>query len=161
TTEIPIVFNSNDDPVKLGLVASLNHPGGNVTGVSLLGTTGVIGKRMEILHQLVPGAVLYGHLINAKSPNPQGDTNDARAAANAIGQEIVVVNVSPEHDLEAAFADLAAQKVGALLVQSDPLFDNQRERVVGLAARSGIPAMYGRREMAAAGGLISYGSNLA
>jgi putative ABC transport system substrate-binding protein len=161
TTTIPIVFNSNDDPVKLGLVESMNRPGGNITGVSLLTTAGVIGKRFYMLHQLVPKADLYGLLVNGQSVNAEGDTKEVLAVARAIGQQIVVESVGPDRDLDAAFSNFVQHRIGALLVQSDPLFDNQRDRVVALAARNAVPAIYGRREMATAGGLMSYGSNLA
>jgi putative ABC transport system substrate-binding protein len=161
TKTIPIVFNSNDDPVRLGLVASLNRPGGNLTGVNLLTTAAVMGKRLEMLHQLVPKAELFGLLVNAKSVNAEADTRVARAAAQMIGLQLVVDSVGPDRDLDTAYASLVQQRIGGLLVQSDPLFDNQRDRLAALAARYAVPAIYGRREMAAAGGLISYGSNLA
>ncbi len=161
TTTIPIVFNSNADPVQVGLVASLNRPGGNLTGVSLLTTAPVIGKRIEYLHTLVPKSGLFGLLINANSPNAEFDTKEAQKAAQVTGQQLVIDHIGVDRDLDTAFAALAQQKIDAIIVQSDPLFTNQRDVLVALAARYRMPAIYGRREIAVAGGLISYGSDLA
>jgi putative ABC transport system substrate-binding protein len=161
TTTIPIVFNSNSDPVRLGLVASLNRPGGNLTGVSLLTTAPVVGKRLEMLHELLPKAELFGLLLNARSVNSEAETKEAHAAVQVTGQQLVVDSVGAEPDFDAAFTAFVRQRIGGLVVQSDPLFTNQVDALVGLAARHRIPAIYGRREIAAAGGLISYGSDLA
>jgi putative ABC transport system substrate-binding protein len=161
TTTIPIVFNSNADPVKLGLVVSLNRPGGNLTGVSLLTTAPVIGKRLEYLHTLVPNSGLFGLLVNANSPNAEFDTKEAQAAARVTGQQLIIDHVGTDRDLDTAYAALVQQKIGAIIVQSDPLFTNQRDALVALATRYRVPAIYGRREIAVAGGLISYGSDLA
>jgi putative tryptophan/tyrosine transport system substrate-binding protein len=161
TTTIPVVFNSNDDPVRLGLVASLNRPGGNLTGVSLLTTASVVGKRLELLHALVPKAGLLGLLVNAKSPSAETDTREAQAATQVTGQQLVADHVGPDRDLDTAYAALVLQRIGTMIIQSDPLFTNQRDALVALAARNRMPTMYGRREIAVAGGLISYGSDLA
>jgi putative tryptophan/tyrosine transport system substrate-binding protein len=161
TTTIPIVFNSNDDPVKIGLVASINLPGGNVTGVNLLTTAEVAGKRLELLQELVPNVAMLALLVNTNSVNAESDTREAQRSARSIGKQLVVQSVGHERDFEAAFTTFVEQKIGALIVQSDPLFSNQRDQLVGLVARCAIPAIYGRRELPAAGGLISYGSNLA
>jgi putative ABC transport system substrate-binding protein len=161
TTTIPIVFNSNADPVQLGLVASLNRPGGNLTGVSLLTTAPVIGKRIKYLHALISKSGLFGLLVNASSPNAEFDTKEAQAAAQVMGQKLVVDHVAADRDLDTAYAALVQQKIDAIIIQSDPLFTNQRDTLVALAARYRIPAIYGRREIAVAGGLISYGSDLA
>jgi putative ABC transport system substrate-binding protein len=161
TTTIPIVFNSNADPVQAGLVASLNRPGGNLTGVSLLTTAPVIGKRIEYLHALIPSAGLFGLLVNADSPNAEFDIKEAQKAAQLTGRQLVVDHVGADRDLDAAFAGLAQQKIEAMIVPSDPLFTNQRDALIAVAARYRIPAIYGRREIAVAGGLISYGSDLA
>jgi ABC-type uncharacterized transport system substrate-binding protein len=161
TTTIPIVFNSNGDPVRWGLVASLNRPGGNLTGVSLLTTAPVVGKRIELLHALLPTAVPFGLLVNAQSVNAEAERREAQAAAQVTGHKLFVDSVGPERNLDATYAALVGQRISGLIVQSDPLFINQRDHLVALAARYGVPAIYGRREYAADGGLISYGSNLA
>jgi ABC-type uncharacterized transport system substrate-binding protein len=160
TTTIPIVFNSNGDPVRLGLVASLNRPGGNMTGVSLLTTAPVVGKRLELLHMLLPKAEILGLLINAKSVDAEAESREAQVAAQVTGQRLVVASVIPERDLDTAYAALPLQRIGGLIVQSDPLFFTLRDQLVTLAVRHGVPAIYGRREIVAAGGLISYGSDL-
>jgi putative tryptophan/tyrosine transport system substrate-binding protein len=161
TTTIPIVFNSNGDPVRLGLVVSLNRPGRNMTGVSLLTTAEVVGKRLELLHTFLPKAELLGLLVNAKSINAEAETRQAQTAAQVTGQRVVVNSVGPEGDLEGAYADLVRQRIGGLIVQSDPLFFNLRNQLVALAMRHAVPVIYGRREIVAAGGLIGYGSDLA
>ena len=161
TTTIPIVFNSNADPVQVGLVASLNRPGGNLTGLSLLTTAPVIGKRIEYLHALVPKSGLFGLLVNADSPNAEFDIKEAQKAAQLTGRQLVVDHVGADRDLDSAFAGLAQKKVDAVIIESDPLFTNQRDALVALAARYRVPTIYGRREIAVAGGLMSYGSDLA
>ena len=151
TTTIPIVFNSNADPVQVGLVASLNRPGGNLTGVSLLTTAPVIGKRIEYLHTLVPKSGLFGLLINANSPNAEFDTKEAQKAAQVTGQQLVIDHIGVDRDLDTAFAALAQQNIDAIIAESDPLFTNQRDVLVALAARYRMPAIYGRRDIAVAG----------
>jgi putative tryptophan/tyrosine transport system substrate-binding protein len=160
TKMVPIVFNSNTDPVQLGLVASYNRPGGNATGVSLLTTAELMGKRLELLRMLIPKVERFGLLINAKSVSGEADRRAAEAAAQVSGRQIVVRSVVPEVGLEGVYADLVQQRIGGLIVQSDPLFFNLRSDLVGLATRHAVPAIYGRREIVTAGGLISYGSDL-
>jgi putative tryptophan/tyrosine transport system substrate-binding protein len=160
TRTTPIVFVVGGDPVKLGLVTSFNHPGGNVTGMSVF-TTELGTKRLEFLHELVPKASVIGFLIN---PNYQGSAREAvpvQAAARAIGRQLVVLNASDERGIDAVFATLAQQQVGALLVDADALFVSRRDQLVALAARHSMPAIYDLRDFVAAGGLMSYGTSLA
>jgi len=161
TNTIPIVFISNSDPVHLGLVASLNRPGGNLTGVSLLTRAPVVGKRLDLLHSLVPTARCLGFLVNADSPNAEADTKQAQEAARITGQQIVVDRVGGGRDLDVAYAALVNQHIDALIIEADPLFTNRRDALVELATRHHLPTIYGRREIVDAGGLISYGSDLA
>jgi putative ABC transport system substrate-binding protein len=158
TATIPIVFTSGSDPVKLGLVASLNRPGGNATGVSLLVFT-LIAKQLELLCELVPTAATVAFLVNPNNSNTVDRTRDMQEAARAVGRQIHVVTAGTEAELEPAFA--AAQRhAGALCVPPDPFFITHREQLVALAARHAIPTSYPWREFAAAGGLMSYGTNL-
>jgi putative ABC transport system substrate-binding protein len=161
TMTIPIVFLTGSDPVEAGLVASLNRPGGNMTGVSNL-TVETGAKQMELLHELVPAATLIALLVNPANP-VLADTlsRDLQTAARAMRQQILVVSASTESDIDAAFATLVEQKVGALVVGNDPFFNARPNQLVALAARHAVPAIYPYREFAAAGGLMSYGSNLA
>jgi putative ABC transport system substrate-binding protein len=160
TRSIPIVFIVGADPVELGLVASLNRPGANATGMSVL-TTELGTKRLELLHELVPKASIIGLLIN---PEYQGSAREAvavQAAARAIGRQILVFHATAERDIDAVFATLARQQVGALLVDADTLFVSRRNQLVALAERHSMPAIYDLRDFVAAGGLMSYGPNLA
>jgi putative tryptophan/tyrosine transport system substrate-binding protein len=116
---------------------------------------------LELLQELVPNVAMLALLVNTNSVNAESDTREAQRSARSIGKQLVVQSVGHERDFEAAFTTFVEQKIGALIVQSDPLFSNQRDKLVGLVARYAIPAIYGRRELPAAGGLISYGSNLA
>ena len=159
TTTIPIVFVIGADPVEVGLVASLNRPGGNLTGVSFLGNM-LVPKRLELLRELVPTADTIAFLVNPINPNADADTKNAQAAAHAIGRTLFVLNATSERDLETAFAKLAKQRAHALLVNVDPLFISHRGQIILLAARHAIPTIYDRREFVAAGGLMSYGSSL-
>jgi len=159
TATIPIVFIIGIDPVKMGLVASLNRPGGNLTGVAQF-TSGLEPKRLEILHELVPTASVIGALMNPTRPDAETQLRDVQAAANALGLRIVVLNASSERDIETAFATLVEQRGGALLVASDPLFTMRRETIVALTARHAVPAIYQWREFPAIGGLMSYGTSL-
>jgi putative ABC transport system substrate-binding protein len=145
----------------LGLVASLNRPGGNVTGVTIL--SGLLtAKRLELLRELVPGSGgVVACLVNPSSPEIETQLTDIRATSRAIGQDIPVLNASNDRDIDAAFAALVRQRVGGLLVANDGFFVGRREQLVALAARHAIPAMYFLREFAAAGGLMSYGNSLA
>jgi putative ABC transport system substrate-binding protein len=160
TTTIPIVFAGAGDPVQLGLVASFNRPGGNVTGINLFNIT-LEPKRLELLHEFVPKATLVGVLINPSWANAESQSNDLQAAARTLGLQIHVVNASNEIDIDTAFTTLSKRRIGALLVTSGPFFASRRDQLVTLAARHGIPAIYAQRELVAAGGLMSYGTNLA
>jgi putative ABC transport system substrate-binding protein len=160
TATIPVVFTSSSDPVKLGLVASLNRPGGNVTGfwpfTSLLGT-----KRLELVQQLLPGNSSIAVLVNPDNPNADLDMAQLQDAARALGQSISFVRARTETEVDAVFATLGEQRVSALLVNTDPFFLARPAQFVSLAARNRIPAIYAQREFVAAGGLISYGASLA
>jgi putative ABC transport system substrate-binding protein len=160
TAAIPIVFSGGGDPVKLGLVASLSRPGGNATGVNMF-TSALEPKRLGLLRELVPGAALIAVLVNPNSPNIETQLKDLQEAARAVGQQIHILHGSSERELDTAFATLTQLRAGALLIGSDPFFNSRRDELVALAARYAIPAIYEWREFAAAGGLMSYGTNLA
>jgi putative ABC transport system substrate-binding protein len=160
TRTIPIVFVMGSDPVKAGVVASLNRPGGNITGVSFL--TNTLGpKRIEFLSQLVPRAATIGMLVNPTNPDAEMEISDASAALQALGRKLFVVKASAGNNVDAAFATLAEQRVGGLVVVGDPFFAGKaRPQIIALAARHRIPAMYAFREDPVAGGLSSYGTSL-
>jgi len=158
TKAIPIVFVIGDDPVKAGLVTSLNRPTDNITGVTVLGTA-LEGKRLELLHQLVPASTL-GFLINPNSPYRERVTTETQEAARLLKQRLIIVSAAAEEEFEGAFSRLEEHGAGALVVAADPLFTIGREQVVALAARHRLPAMYQFREFADAGGLMSYGTSL-
>jgi ABC-type uncharacterized transport system substrate-binding protein len=159
TTTIPIIFAVGADPVKFGLVASLNRPGGNITGVIIF-TNALVAKRLELLRELVPNAGKIGLLVNPNNPDSQTQVSDVQGAANSFGLQLLVLNAGDERAIEMAFAELRQHLGGALLVGSDSYFFARRDRILELAARHAIPAIYDRREYVAAGGLISYGSNI-
>jgi putative tryptophan/tyrosine transport system substrate-binding protein len=159
TTSIPIVFGSGGDPVETGLVASLNRPGGNVTGVTFL--TATLGaKRLGLLRELVPGAEIIALLVNSNTSVGKVQIRDVQEAARTLGQRLVVLDGSSDAKIEAAFAALTPQHVTALLVGADPFFDTRRERLVALASQHRMPAVYQFREYAVAGGLMSYGTSI-
>ena len=158
TSTIPIVFIIGGDPVQFGLVASLNRPGGNVTGVSFLSNL-LVAKQLELLQQFVPAASEFGLLVNPGNPNAESDTRHAKAAADSLGRKIHVVYVSTGRDLETALMALIEQRVAALVVVPDAFFVDQREQLAALAARHAIPTIYSNRIYADAGGLISYGAS--
>jgi putative ABC transport system substrate-binding protein len=158
TKSIPIVFVTGDDPVRLGLVASLNRPGGNVTGVTFI-TTSLETKRLEILRELVPKAAVIGLLVNPTFPDAEVHMKELPSVARRIGQQAVVVAATNEPEIDAAFATLVQRRASALLVTSDPFFGRRREQLAALAARHKIPAIYWRREFVTSGGLISYGAS--
>jgi putative ABC transport system substrate-binding protein len=160
TATIPIVFATGGDPIALGLVPSLNRPGGNVTGVVFF--FAVLGaKRLELLRQVVPDATTIAMLVNRSSPNAEGERKETEAAIRADGREPVVLDVASVRDIEVAFATLAQRGASALLVGSGAFLNSQRERIVELAARYRLPVMYAQREAALAGGLMSYGPSIA
>jgi putative ABC transport system substrate-binding protein len=159
STIVPLVFLSQDDPVKRGFVASFNRPGGNATGMALL--SGVLTtKRLELVQELVPSSRPVGYLQNLNAPEAMAYLTEVQAAARSIGQELIVVNASSELDLDAAFDKLVQQRAGALVVGIDGYFFSRRAQIVTLAARQAIPTIYDRREYAISGGLLSYGTHL-
>jgi putative ABC transport system substrate-binding protein len=159
TTTVPIVFATGSDPVRDGLVASLNRPGGNVTGVAFFSS--VLGaKRLELLRQLAPRATTIAVLVNPNSPNTEADRRDVQVAAQAIGQQLVIFDVSSDRDIETAFATLVQRGAGALLVGSGGFLNSNRERIVALADRHVLPAGFSQREGVVAGGLMSYGTSI-
>jgi putative tryptophan/tyrosine transport system substrate-binding protein len=160
TPTIPIVFTTGGDPVTLGLVASFNQPGGNATGVSILSTM-MEGKRLGLLRELAPTATLIAVLLNPGMPTFDAQLKDVQEAARAVGQQIHILHATSEREIDAAFAKTVEVRAGALLLAADPFTFSQRDRVVALAARYAIPVIYEVREYAVAGGLMSYGINLA
>jgi putative ABC transport system substrate-binding protein len=160
TTTIPIIFTSGGNPVELGFVSSLNKPGGNVTGVSFLQNE-LVGKRLELLHELVPAATDVGLLVNPTRPSSQSEVDDALRAARTFGLKLVVLSASNEAEIDRAFSVLSQQGVIALLAGSDPFFLDRRYQVLTLANRFHIATMYSLRDYVAAGGLISYAPSLA
>jgi putative ABC transport system substrate-binding protein len=161
TATIPIVFHSGGDVVKMGIVASLNRPGGNATGVNLF-TQAVEPKKLDVLSKLVPSAETFGYLLNPNNPGAEERANEVRDAARSLGRSLHVVGASTPAEIDAAFTTLVDRRVGALVVMADQYFDDtRRAQLVALAAGNAIPAIYGQREYALEGGLISYGTNLA
>jgi putative ABC transport system substrate-binding protein len=159
TSSIPIVFVNGSDPVKVGLVASFNRPGGNATGVSFT-TSQLVPKRLELLRELVPQAQTIAFLVNPTNPVAEGDSEEVETAARSIGQSITVVKASDESQIDMAFATMARVRVGALLLDVDAYFNSRRYQLAALAARYRIPASYNSRAYVEAGGLMSYGPNL-
>jgi putative ABC transport system substrate-binding protein len=160
TQTTPIVFAIGADPVKFGLVASINRPGGNVTGVSFLANL-LVAKQIGVLLELVPAAAIVGFLVNPSNPNAESDTNAVRVASNTLLRRLVVATATKGDDVAAAFSLLAQERVNALLMSPDPLFTSQRDHVVSLAAGYRLPTMYYSRESVSAGGLLSYGPDQA
>jgi putative ABC transport system substrate-binding protein len=159
TSRIPIVFVSGDDPVKFGLVTSLNRPGGNLTGISFL-SPDLEAKRIQLLRELVPKATRFAVLINPTFPGAEIRTESARDAAAALGLQLDVLNCSTEAELEAVFKALAKQRNSALLVSSDPFFNSRRDWIAALATRHEVAAIYFSRDFASVGALISYGASI-
>jgi putative ABC transport system substrate-binding protein len=159
TATIPIVYTGGGDPVKLGLVASLNRPSGNITGVNFLANE-LGAKRLELLQQVVPRATLIGFLVNPRNRNAESETGEMEEAARALGRQAVVLRASIAGDLESAFATLAERRAGALVVAGDPFFDSQRSQIVALAARHSLWTMYFLHGFVTAGGLMSYGASI-
>ena len=160
TSTIPIVFSVGIDPVRAGLVASLNRPGGNVTGVAVL-TVELAAKRVQLLQELLPTTSVIAGLFNPTSPLTEPETSVVQDAARSLGLELHVLNASTESEIDKAFRTLVELRAGALIVSVDPFLTNQRAQIVALAARHAVPAIYGVREFAIAGGLMSYGNDLA
>jgi putative ABC transport system substrate-binding protein len=158
TTTIPIVFVNGGDPIASGLVESLNRPGGNVTGVNLLAPA-LNAKRLELLHEVVPQARVIAMLVNPRARNAVPNADASRTAASALGKELVVLNASTDEEIAAAFADLSRQQINALMVGTDIFLNSRSDAIVPLASRYAVPAVYGFRTFALAGGLMSYGTN--
>jgi ABC-type uncharacterized transport system substrate-binding protein len=159
TPTIPIVFAVAGDPVQLGVVANLNRPGSNVTGVSFFSIT-VTPKRLGLLHELVPWATVFGLLANPNNSSAEAEVEEAEAAARELGCKLVVVHATNSTDIDTAFATLVQKSAGAIVVAGDALFINRRDQIIELAARNAVPASYNLREYAQAGGLMSYGADI-
>jgi putative tryptophan/tyrosine transport system substrate-binding protein len=161
TSTIPIVFILGIDPVEAGVVTSFNRPGGNITGVELL-TGELAGKRLDLLHEFLPTVAIAALLVNPTNPaNRDSEAESLQDAARALGLQAHILQASTPSEIDVAFAAIGELRVGALVVSGDPLFTNQRDQIVALAARYAVPAVYNYREFAAAGGLMSYGADLA
>lgn len=156
TSTIPVVFSIGGDPVRLGLVASLNRPGGNVTGATFLVNT-LGAKRLELLRELVPSGAAFGVLVNPKNPASGPESADIQAAARTLGVDIVFESAGSESEIEQAFANLAQKRVGAVTFAADAVFNARRQQLIALASRYALPTMYFFRAFAESGGLISYG----
>jgi putative ABC transport system substrate-binding protein len=159
TATIPIVFSVGDDPVVMGLVVSLNRPGGNATGINLLTGT-LVAKRLELLSKVVPSGTI-AVLVNPTSPSAEPDTKEVQTAAQTLKRQLTFVKASTETEIESAFAILLKERIGALIVGADPFFTEHRQLLVSLTARHALPSMYDFRETVVAGGLMSYGTSLA
>jgi len=159
TATIPVVFFTGDDPVTAGLVASLNRPGGNLTGVTTLNVE-VGPKRLQLLHELVPAATIFALLVNPGNPFSEILSRDAEAAARALGLQLHVVRASTEGELNAVFASLVQLRVGALFIGNDAFFASRSEQLAALSLRYAVPTIFAYHEFAAAGGLMSYGTDL-
>ena len=160
TTTIPIVFAIGADPVNIGLVASLNRPGGNATGVAFLNTA-LTAKRLELLHEIVPAAASIGFLVNPTLRNTEASLREAESAARILGVRLTILDASTPSEMEKAFAILVGQQIGALTVYPAPLYFEQRNELAAMAARDKLPAIYTWRESVEAGGLMSYGASIA
>jgi len=158
TTTTPIVFAISVDPVEVGLVPSLNRPGGNITGATTLSAE--LGpKRLELLHEVIPAASNVAFLVNPTAPIAESLTRDMQEAARALGLQLHILHASTEHDFDTVFAALPGLNAGALVISTDPFFNSQSERLAHLASRYAVPAIFSYREFAAAGGLMSYGGS--
>jgi putative tryptophan/tyrosine transport system substrate-binding protein len=158
TASVPILFVFGEDPVKEGLVPSLNHPGGNITGISYF-TNQLYGKRLQLLREIVPQMNAFALLINPDNPNSEPDTRETQIAATALGFRLQVMPVTHERDLEVAFDAIVGRGIAGVVVDADSVLFDARDQLVALAARHAIPAIYDRREFLTAGGLVSYGAN--
>jgi putative ABC transport system substrate-binding protein len=160
TTTIPIVFLTGSDPVEVGIVTSLARPGGNLTGVTVLGVE-LGAKRLELLHELIPTANIVAALVNPNTPAAEIQSTELQTAARTLGLKLHVLHASSERDFDAVFANLAQQRSGGLVIAGDALFTSRSEQLAALALRQAVPTIYQFREFVAAGGLMSYGDNLA
>jgi putative tryptophan/tyrosine transport system substrate-binding protein len=158
TTSIPIVFTVGSDPIALGLVASLNHPGGNLTGVSILNVE-LAPKRLELLHELIPAATVMALLVNPANPNAETQSRELQSASRSLGIELHIVRASTDRDLETVFASLSEPRVGGLVIGPDIFFVSRAEQITALALRHSMPTISQYRDFAAAGGLMSYGGD--
>jgi putative ABC transport system substrate-binding protein len=159
TTTIPIVFALGPDPVELGLVSSLNHPGGNVTGVTFF-INSLGAKRLELLHQAIPNGAVMGFLSNPRNPTTESQIKDIKVAARALGVKLLFLDAGNESEIGTAFANAVQQHADAMIIGADSFFLSRRDQLVGLAARHSLPAVYSLREFATAGGLTSYGASI-
>jgi putative tryptophan/tyrosine transport system substrate-binding protein len=159
TKTIPIVFTTTTDPVQAGLVASYNRPGGNLTGVTFLSSI-LIGKQLELLHELLPQVSTVGLLVNASSFLARYETRDAQAAAGAMGITLVVLQATNDSEIERAFANPFRRRIEAVLITGDALYNNRRDHLIALTASNAVPAVYSYRESPEAGGLMSYGASV-
>ena len=159
TSGIPIVFTFEGDPVEFGLVASLNHPGGNVTGITLISSL-IVPRRIGLLRDLIPGIKTIAILMNSTSPANKTEVAAAEQAARTLGWEVRVLSASGKEDFDAAFQPLTQERAEALLVCTDPIFESQRDQIIALAAHHGAPAIYALREYPMSGGLMSYGASI-
>jgi putative ABC transport system substrate-binding protein len=159
TSTVPIVFTVGSDPIEIGLVAALNKPGGNVTGITFLNRV-IVAKQIELLHETIPGCKVIGFLVNPTNPYTDFDVRDAQTAVDTLGLKLIVVKAAAESDFENAFATLVQERAGALLIAGNLFFNDQHERLVALATREAIPIMLPWREAAVAGGLMSYGASI-
>jgi putative ABC transport system substrate-binding protein len=159
TSAIPVIFQMGVDPVELGVVASLNRPGGNITGINHL-TYALEAKRIELLHELVPTASVVAVLLNPNNPEVETQSREVQDAARKLGLQLHVLNASNDGDFDTAFATLLELRAGALIVGSDPFLSSRRDKLVALVARHAVPTIYGAREFVVAGGLMSYGTDL-
>jgi putative tryptophan/tyrosine transport system substrate-binding protein len=158
TTTIPIVFTTASDPVKIGLVASLSRPGGNITGVTQLNAE-VASKRMELAHELVPAATVIAVLVNPTTPDTETLVRDLQAAARTLGLQLQLLHASTERDFDTVFATLVQLRAGALVIGNDTFFRDRSEQLAALALRHAVPAIFPDHVFAAAGGLMSYGGS--
>ena len=159
TTTIPIVFTTGDDPVNLGLVASLSRPTGNVTGVTFFGGA-LVAKQLELLHELIPQATVISMLVNPNFPGTAFQLRDVQEAARTLGHPMHILNASTGSEINAAFATIAQQRTDELLVAGDPFFLSRLSQFITLAARHAVPTIFPQREYVAGGGLISYGTSV-